>query len=186
MQFVTPLSRFIDTEFKNLICIIKICRYNKDMMTFCASGREDLDVRMLGTGRPFYIKIDNPKDRNISKSQLKQIEKEIIKTKLAGVIKLQTVYASELNRIKLGEEEKKKTYKALCKTESPNIKEVVETINKQPLNLEITQLTPMRVLHRRTLMPRQKIIHRITAVELPGMAYYSTLISLLILCYSRS
>ncbi|KAF7282622.1 hypothetical protein GWI33_002340 [Rhynchophorus ferrugineus] len=148
------------------VCISFGC--SRDMMTFCASGREDLDVRMLGTGRPFYIKIDNPKDRNISKDQLMQIEKEIIKTKLAAVIKLQAVYASELNHIKLGEEEKKKTYRALCKTESPNIKEAIESINKQPLNLEITQLTPMRVLHRRTLLARKKTIHSIKAMELPG------------------
>jgi len=32
-----------------------------DSFTLHASGREDLDVRMLGTGRPFIIELKNCK-----------------------------------------------------------------------------------------------------------------------------
>lgn len=142
--------------------------YNKYEMTFSASGREDVDVRMLGTGRPFYIKIDNPRQRHFSKEQLLEAEKQIIKTELVAVIKLQSVYASDLNRIKLGEQQKKKTYRALCKTEAPNINEVINIINSQEENLKIAQKTVMRVLHRRTLLTRDKIIHHMKAIEVPG------------------
>ncbi len=38
---------------------------------FHASGREDIDARMLGSGRPFVIEISKPKKRFID---LKQIE----------------------------------------------------------------------------------------------------------------
>lgn len=46
-------------------------------MTFTASGREDVDVRMLGSGRPFYVKIDNPKQRHFSTEQLLKVEKQV-------------------------------------------------------------------------------------------------------------
>lgn len=46
-------------------------------MTFTASGREDVDVRMLGMGRPFYIKIENPKERQFSSEQLLEVERQV-------------------------------------------------------------------------------------------------------------
>jgi tRNA pseudouridine synthase 10 len=41
---------------------------------FHASGREDIDARMLGPGRPFVLEISKPKKRNVD---LKQIEAEV-------------------------------------------------------------------------------------------------------------
>ena len=41
---------------------------------FHASGREDIDARMLGTGRPFVIEVSKPKKRFVD---LKQIEAQI-------------------------------------------------------------------------------------------------------------
>ena len=42
--------------------------------SFHASGREDIDARMLGTGRPFVIEVSEPKKRSID---LKEIEAKI-------------------------------------------------------------------------------------------------------------
>ena len=41
---------------------------------FHGAGREDIDVRMLGTGRPFVLEIKEPKIRKID---LKKIEEEV-------------------------------------------------------------------------------------------------------------
>ena len=41
---------------------------------FHASGREDIDARMLGSGRPFVIEVSKPKKRFID---LKQIEDQV-------------------------------------------------------------------------------------------------------------
>lgn len=95
---------------------------------------------------------------------------KIIQSELAAVIKLQTIYASDLNRIKFGEEQKKKTYRALCKTTAPDIKAVVNIINQQKV-LNISQQTVLRVLHRRTLMSRDKTIYHLKASEVPGKCY---------------
>ena len=40
--------------------------------SFHASGREDIDARMLGTGRPFVIQVSEPKKRSIDLKELKQ------------------------------------------------------------------------------------------------------------------
>ncbi|CAG9769191.1 unnamed protein product [Ceutorhynchus assimilis] len=149
--------------------VTNVLRFNKKYMTFSSSGREDVDVRMLGSGRPFYIKVDNPKNRNISLEQIQEIEKQIIKSELVAVIKLQVVHPSDLVRIKHGEETKRKTYRGLCKTTAPNIKDVISKINAQK-ELTISQLTVMRVLHRRTLMTRKREIPIISAAEIPGQS----------------
>lgn len=92
---------------------------------------------------------------------------KIIHSELVAVIKLQTIYASDLNRIKFGEEQKTKTYRALCKTTAPDIKAAVDIINQQKV-LNISQQTVLRVLHRRTLMSRDKTIYHMKATEIPG------------------
>ena len=42
---------------------------------FSSSGREDIDVQMLGNGRPFMVQILNPK-RVLNQSILTNIQKE--------------------------------------------------------------------------------------------------------------
>jgi len=41
---------------------------------FSASGREDVDVRMLGTGRPFVVELVNPRRVNFTREQMKQAQ----------------------------------------------------------------------------------------------------------------
>ncbi|XP_050304573.1 putative tRNA pseudouridine synthase Pus10 [Anthonomus grandis grandis] len=159
----------VDNNIQDIIfdVISSLLGYEKSNMTFTASGREDMDVRMLGTGRPFYIKIENPKVKEISKELLREIEKQVIATEMVAVTKLQLVNESELKRIKHGEALKKKKYKALCKTWAPNIEDVITKINNYGEEFAIQQLTVMRVLHRRTILSREKIIHKMSAVKVP-------------------
>lgn len=44
---------------------------------FSSSGREDVDVRTLGTGRPFAVELINPRISNVSFSDIRTVEKEI-------------------------------------------------------------------------------------------------------------
>lgn len=48
-----------------------------DAHNFASSGREDVDVRMLGNGRPFVLELINPKFSSLSESSLKELEKTI-------------------------------------------------------------------------------------------------------------
>lgn len=73
----------------------------------------------------------------------------------------------DLHHIKSGEEDKRKFYRALCVLEG----EVnVELMEKLQINeeFEIQQWTPLRVLHRRTLMKRPRKIFSVKAHAIRG------------------
>lgn len=77
---------------------------------------------------------------------------------------LQVVSKAESKRLKEGEEEKRKCYEALCWSEEPITAQDLERINAVR-ELQIDQDTPIRVLHRRTLMTRQRVIHELGAKQ---------------------
>nr|XP_023015556.1 putative tRNA pseudouridine synthase Pus10 [Leptinotarsa decemlineata] len=149
--------------------IEKVLGFDKNKMTFSASGREDADTRMLGNGRPFYIQVVNPLTDDISFERFREIEADILKSEVAAVLKLQTVSRLAVKKVKDGEEFKKKHYSVLCKTTVPDMECAIKTINKFGQEvLEIDQKTPLRVLHRRTLATRKKLIYSMTAASVPG------------------
>lgn len=131
-----------------------------DELRFSSSGREDIDVRMLGRGRPFAIELVNPKRTKFSYEVLRDIENEINSNPQVTVKHLQNVIKEQLKELKSGEENKIKVYKALCYTEG-------ELPNLDKLNnctpMEIAQYTPLRVLHRRANIVRPKTIHSMKA-----------------------
>ncbi|KAJ8980890.1 hypothetical protein NQ317_011274 [Molorchus minor] len=150
--------------------IEKILQYNTSNLTFSASGREDSDVRMLGEGRPFYIQINNPKEMHIEFKKFREIENEILNTRIAAVIKLQQINKTDVMLIKDGEQHKHKHYKALCHIKQcEDIDILVNKINTDNSGpIEIQQKTPLRVLHRRTQAVRSKYIYNMKAKPVPG------------------
>lgn len=137
-------------------------------LTFTASGREDADVRMLGTGRPFYIQIENPTIKELTRQQLLKIRKLVANTRLAYLTDLKMVMKGDLSLIKFGEESKSKTYVALCKFISfNNVDTIIERINNYGA-VTLHQLTPVRVSHRRALLTRTKMIYSMNAKRVDG------------------
>jgi tRNA pseudouridine synthase 10 len=47
---------------------------------FSSSGREDVDVRMLGRGRPFMFELINPRKVHLSSQELSRIQDAINST----------------------------------------------------------------------------------------------------------
>ena len=126
---------------------------------FHGAGREDIDVRMLGTGRPFVLEIKEPKIRKID---LKKIEEEV-----AEVAKGKTEYLNlkftERKRkaeIKVSSPDTYKVYRALVKCEDDIKEEDLEKL--QSLHM-IQQRTPIRVSHRRADKIREKEVKNIEA-----------------------
>lgn len=151
-------------------CLFFLFRCSRNKLTFCASGREDSDVRMLGNGRPFYIQIDDPRYKHITFDQCRMIEKEIFNSKLAAVVKLQNIPRTVLKKIKDGEQNKRKHYYALCQVGAVDLNKVVDRINAYKNEiLEIYQKTPLRVLHRRTQAVRRKYIYSMEAKIATGI-----------------
>lgn len=128
-----------------------------------SSGREDVDVRCLGKGRPFVLEIPNSFRTTLSSSEAYRMEKEIDKSLKLSVRNLQMVKREELVNIKSGEEQKKKYYRALCVLQQPATAEILKKLNK-PDAFEIKQKTPIRVLHRRPLHTRPRMIYELKAM----------------------
>ena len=128
-------------------------------LKFLASGREDVDVRMLGTGRPFAIECCNPKRTKFSLEELQQLETAFNQRNCDITInKLRIVSKEDIKKLKEGEEEKRKSYTALCVTSEPVSCDKFTDLEKI-VDLKLEQQTPIRVLHRRANSTRDKMVH---------------------------
>ncbi|XP_013101337.2 putative tRNA pseudouridine synthase Pus10 [Stomoxys calcitrans] len=129
---------------------------------FMSSGREDVDVRCLGKGRPFVLEIPNSVHTTLPVTEAYRMECEIDKSLKLSVRNLQMVNREELVHIKSGEEQKKKYYRALCKLRDPATIDLLRKLDL-PEGFEIQQKTPIRVLHRRPLHTRPRTIFKMKA-----------------------
>jgi len=136
-----------------------------DGIKFGSSGREDVDVRMLGEGRPFLLEIVNSRRVKYSPEEMRSFQNSINKqTKDVFVRDLQIVPKSDTKVLKEGEDNKQKVYQALCVVtlgENDNRAELMSRIvdlSKTP-STELAQKTPIRVLHRRANAERTRNIY---------------------------
>lgn len=133
---------------------------NSEKMVFMSSGREDVDVRCLGKGRPFVLEIQDSKKLVLPARDAANIESQIDESKLVSVQHLQIVKREDLVHIKSGEEEKRKFYRAHCVLQEPATVEIMQKLDI-PDGFLIQQKTPLRVLHRRPLLTRPRQIYSV-------------------------
>ncbi|KAG1663723.1 putative tRNA pseudouridine synthase Pus10 [Nymphon striatum] len=139
------------------------CKTLQSYIIFSASGREDVDVRCLGLGRPFVLECVNPRNVNFSQNDLNDIEKTINSSTTDIAVKfLQKVSKNEIQKLKEGEQEKTKIYSCICCCKDEITQEQLNELNKLQ-NIIIGQKTPMRVLHRRNLDTRKRSILEMSA-----------------------
>ncbi len=125
---------------------------------FHGAGREDIDVLMLGSGRPFVLEIKEPK---IRKLDLAKLEEEINKIN-EGKTSYHNLHVCERRRkaeIKQSSPDTYKVYNALVRCDESFDKDKLEELTK--LN-EIHQQTPLRVLRRRADKVRVKHVLDLT------------------------
>ncbi|KAG8065752.1 hypothetical protein GUJ93_ZPchr0004g40024 [Zizania palustris] len=148
-----------------------ICR--GDGYKFHAAGREDIDVRMLGSGRPFLVEVLNV--RSIpSATEVQQIADKINSSekKHVRIRNLKLVGSEIWTMMREGEAEKQKQYTALIWTSRPLTDNELHNISLIK-DMEIVQKTPIRVLHRRSPLERKRIIHWMEIEKIAdGSNYY--------------
>ena len=112
---------------------------------FHGAGREDIDVLMLGSGRPFVLEIKEPRIRKID---LPKLEKEIneINEGKTQYHNLKFTHRNRKAEIKVSSPDAYKVYKALVECEEPYDKDKLDVLSDLD---EIHQQTPIRVSHRR-------------------------------------
>ena len=125
--------------------------------SFHASGREDIDARMLGSGRPFVIEIAEPKKRSLN---IKKLEKTVNafgrrKVQVSG---LKLAHKEAVRKLKQGES-KQKEYRVLIEFDKKISPQDLQLLKEKLKNVSVDQKTPVRVLHRRADLMREKYIY---------------------------
>ncbi|CAI2730710.1 unnamed protein product [Schistosoma spindalis] len=211
-------QRKLDSSVEELITQLILPRFGANSQScFITAGREDVDVRCLGLGRPFAIEISN---YELLPSQIIQQwsvndklaveyneDEPLDLLKLASFVNSTTqgrVFIRDLQLVssksataalKLGEMHKAKCYRAVCWCPQGGIKtellmkmlQYTTLLNRTNGNLDhvniihwppnktdsmkygkiyfgpldINQLTPIRVLHRRPLLNRKRTIYHL-------------------------
>lgn len=131
---------------------------------FHGAGREDIDVRTLGSGRPFVLELKNPKLRTLNLANIMDRVNEVNKDKVI-ISNLRLSTRKEIIALKTSAETKKKSYKALVEAETAleksKFEEKLNELKAKFENQKIHQRTPFRVSHRRADKVREKYVFKI-------------------------
>lgn len=126
--------------------------------TFHGAGREDVDAKMLGTGRPFVVEVSSPKDRFPDVSRLtEQINDQGAEKVAVSDLALATYEMVE--RIK--ELPARKTYEATVKFAKSIDEATLDNAIAALAGETIEQQTPTRVTHRRADRVRTRTVYEI-------------------------
>jgi tRNA pseudouridine synthase 10 len=140
-----------------------------------AAGREDIDARVLGSGRPFIIEVVNPVTRSVN---LHLLEKEINSTSKGKIEVEQLKFSSKerVRKLKAGEGAEK-VYRAKVEFEESISDEALSLLEETMEETMIRQKTPTRVMHRRAEKLRKRRILKLKVKRLNP-----NLIELLVRC----
>jgi tRNA pseudouridine synthase 10 len=125
--------------------------------SFHASGREDIDARMLGSGRPFVVEITTPRKRLLNLDMLE----EAVNAGAAGkieVTRLRFADRDAVRRLKKAESTQKE-YRVSIEFEKQITAKDLKLLNEKLMSTVVRQKTPNRVLHRRADLTREKYIY---------------------------
>lgn len=125
--------------------------------SFHAAGREDIDVLMLGSGRPFVLEISKPVTRNLDLARMRKVINDRSKDKVE-ISSLRLVDRDEIRRLKKGESTQKE-YRVLIEFEEEITQRKLDLARKRLAGALILQQTPLRVMHRRADLTREKYIY---------------------------
>ena len=126
---------------------------------FHASGREDIDARMLGRGRPFVIEVSQPKKRLLD---LKKLEKDV-NASAAGKVEVSRLHFVDkdfVRRLKKADSVQKE-YRVTIEFEKEFTDADKKLLEEKLTNAMVKQRTPTRVLHRRADLTREKHIYEV-------------------------
>lgn len=132
---------------------------------FHGMGREDIDARMLGTGRPFVLEVREPRRRHID---LGALQSEI-NSSGSGRVEVEGLRPSsreEVRFIKSASPEKE--YRVLVEVQGKVNKEKLNEVVLSLKSTRITQQTPTRVSHRRADLARERGIVDLAVEALDG------------------
>jgi len=131
---------------------------------FFASGREDVDALMVGTGRPFYLQIEEPRKRDCD---FESARNSVIEQSSGAVDVLDLRLGTKDEIEKLKKERFEKTYEVGLTFEGGVPSGISETVDGLSGKI-IRQKTPTRVLPIRADRSRERTIKYAKVVKVEG------------------
>jgi tRNA pseudouridine synthase 10 len=143
--------------------------FKADDAVLHGAGREDIDGRMLGEGRPFVMEVVNPRIRWVGLEELRELINAHAANKVS-VSELHYVDKSTVEAVKSIKLNKSYRLKVIYKDDISieTLKSSLATLS----NSEILQWTPQRVAHRRADLERKRKVHEAVLEELNEAGKY--------------
>ena len=126
---------------------------------FHASGREDVDARMLGSGRPFVVEVSKPRKRSLDLAKVKEAINALGEGKVQ-VSRLRFTSRDVVRKLKQAESAQKE-YRVLIEFGRNVTEDELHDLEAKLSGVTIKQQTPLRVLHRRADLTREKYIYKV-------------------------
>ena len=158
-------GKLYPTSVSELITEPMIEAFEAEEAAFHAAGREDVDARMLGAGRPFVVELKRPRKRSVD---LAALEEEINK-RAEGMVSVSGLrYADRALVRRIKSEPAEKIYEVLVEFDEPVSDEQLRGLERALSGATIRQWTPTRVLHRRPDKLRVRRVYELKAIERLG------------------
>jgi len=152
-------------SISEMIGLPSVAHFKASDFKFHAAGREDVDVAMLGSGRPFVLELKSPLKR---RGDFGELEKEINTEAVDRVEVLDLCYSSrrEARALKARSPASTKTYLARVAFDSNLDQSKLDELEASFSNVVVEQKTPSRVLGRRSDRTRRKRLYELSAKKI--------------------
>lgn len=153
------------TSVEELVAGPALERFEATGATLHGQGREDVDARILGEGRPFVLEVSRPRRRGADLEALA----EAVRAGSEGSVEVRDLRFVGRDAVAAVKQARsRKTYRVevafAAPVEGENLKEATTVL----AGATIRQRTPSRVAHRRADRTRTRRVHRCEVVEHEG------------------
>ncbi|HEX9710016.1 MAG TPA: tRNA pseudouridine(54/55) synthase Pus10 [Candidatus Thermoplasmatota archaeon] len=129
------------------------------------AGREDIDARMLGRGRPFVVEIRSPRRRAFDPAALAQA----VRDRSAGLVEVEGLAACDKAVVAaLKAANWSKTYRVLVGLEKAIKVDQIDRACAELSGSYVDQQTPLRVAHRRSDKIRRRRVEKVQLLRADG------------------
>jgi len=156
-------GKMYETSVEEIIGKILVELTSGEDFTLHGMGREDIDAKMLGNGRPFVMEIKEPIKRKIDLEEFKQRVNQSDKVQINSLKFTEKEKVVELKQAKAV-----KTYRVKVSLEEAIERAKLKKVKEELVGQEISQRTPRRVSHRRSDKIRKRTIRDLKLVSMDG------------------
>ncbi|KJE89208.1 pseudouridylate synthase 10 [Capsaspora owczarzaki ATCC 30864] len=165
--YIVGEERKGDTSVHELIAAPMLAYCGASEIKLSSSGREDMDVRMLGRGRPFVLEIADARRSSLTPDKLAHLQ-ALVNDAAGGRVHIRDLIVAQradIPALNEGEDDKKKLYGAVIWVSRPITAEDIAALTR-PEEMVVQQMTPLRVMHRRAICTRPRSVYWMRAHQI--------------------